>query len=505
VCTVATVIEHDAGRTFDAEDLARFGYPQQLRRSLGAYASFAAGFSFISVLTTVFQLFFIGFSFGGAAFFWTWPIVAVGQLAVAACFAELAARYPISGCIYQWSRRLSTPTVGWFTGWTMLLGQIVTVAASAIALQVVLPTLWSGFQLTGGDRSLTSASGATNAVLLGAILIVATTVVNVLGVRIMATINSVGVTCELIGVVALIVLLLTHSERGPDVVLHQTGAPDDGGYLGLFLISSLMAATVMLGFDSAGELAEETRDPRRTAPRAIMRALLTSACLGGLLVVAAIMAAPSLTDGQLAASGLPYVLTSSLGDTVGKIFLADVAVAICVCTLAIQSAAMRMMFSMSRDGALPFSERLSAVSPRTGTPVLPAIVVGVLAVAILVVNLGQSAIFAALVSVEVVLIYLAYLMVTLPMLVRRLRTGIPDAESGLFSLGRWGLPVNIVAVVFGFLIALNVAWPRTAVYDPAAAHWYLHYFAALFIAGSFLAGALAWRRQRRRSLYGERT
>jgi urea carboxylase system permease len=489
--------------SFDAEDLARFGYRQQLRRRLGAYASFAAGFSFISVLTTVFQLFFIGFSFGGA-FFWTWPIVAVGQLAVAACFAELAARYPISGCIYQWSRRLSTPTVGWFTGWTMLVGQIVTVAASAIALQVVLPTLWSGFQITGENRSLTSTTGATNAVLLGSILIVTTTVVNTLGVRIMAMINSVGVTFELVGVVALIVLLLTHSERGPAVVLHQTGAPDDGRYLGLFLISSLMAATVMLGFDSAGELAEETRDPRRTAPKAIMRALLTSSFVGGLLLIAALMAAPSLTDGQLATSGLPYVLTSSLGETVGKIFLADVAVAICVCTLAIQSAAMRMMFSMSRDGALPFSEQLSAVSSR-GTPVLPAIIVGVLAVTILVVNLGQSAIFAALVSVEVVLIYLAYLMVTLPMLVRRLSGGAPEARSGLFSLGRWGLLVNIVAVAFGFLIAVNVAWPRAAVYDPAAAHWYLQYFAPLFIAGSFLGGALAWRRRRRSSLYPQQT
>ncbi|MEA2232988.1 MAG: hypothetical protein QOD83_2804 [Solirubrobacteraceae bacterium] len=46
-----------AAGSFDAEDLARFGYRQQLRRSLGVYASFAAGFSFISVLTTVFQLF----------------------------------------------------------------------------------------------------------------------------------------------------------------------------------------------------------------------------------------------------------------------------------------------------------------------------------------------------------------------------------------------------------------------------------------------------------------
>jgi amino acid transporter len=100
----------------DEQDLAAFGYPQQLRRRLGAYASFAAGFSFVSILTTVFQLFALGFSFGGAAFFWTWPVVFLGQLTVAACFAELAARYPISGCIYQWSRRLSNPTVGWFAG-----------------------------------------------------------------------------------------------------------------------------------------------------------------------------------------------------------------------------------------------------------------------------------------------------------------------------------------------------------------------------------------------------
>ena len=100
--------------TSDTADLAAFGYKQELHRRLGSYASFAAGFSFVSILTTVFELFGLGFSFGGAAFFWTWPLVFGGQLLVAFVFAELASRYPISGCIYQWSRRLSNATVGWF-------------------------------------------------------------------------------------------------------------------------------------------------------------------------------------------------------------------------------------------------------------------------------------------------------------------------------------------------------------------------------------------------------
>jgi urea carboxylase system permease len=484
----------------DAEDLAAFGYPQQLRRRLGSYASFAAGFSFVSILTTVFQLFAFGFSFGGAAFFWTWPIVFFGQLTVAACFAELASRYPISGCIYQWSRRLSTPTFGWFAGWTMLVAQIVTVSAAAIALQVVLPTLWSGFQLVGNDPSLATSDGATNAVVLGAILVAITTTINAIGIKLMSRINSIGVTCELVGVVLLVILLFAHAERGPGAVLHQTGAAPGGstGYFGVFIISALMAAYVMVGFDSAGELSEETKDPRRTAPRAILLALLVSGVGGGLLLLAAIMAAPSLTNGDLATGGLPYVLTSQLGTTVGKILLADVAIAICVCTLAIQTAGTRMLFSMSRDGILPASGVLARVSSTTGTPVLPAIVVGVLAVAILFVNVGEASLFTALTSVCIVMLYGAYLMVTIPLMIHRLRGRMGGlAGDGLFSLGRLGVPINAIAIVYGAVMLVNIAWPRAEVYDPAGGHWWLQYFSLLFIAGTLIVGVIAFTVHRR--------
>ena len=60
--------------TTDHSDLAALGYDQQLHRSLGKYASFAAGFSFVSILTTIFQHVGLGFSFGGPAFFLTWPL-----------------------------------------------------------------------------------------------------------------------------------------------------------------------------------------------------------------------------------------------------------------------------------------------------------------------------------------------------------------------------------------------------------------------------------------------
>ncbi|MEU5759606.1 amino acid permease [Nocardia sp. NPDC047648] len=479
--------------TGDGADLARFGYQPVLHRKLGRYASFAAGFSFVSILTTIFQFFGFGYSFGGAAFFWTWPIVFAGQFLVALNFAELAARYPISGCIYQWSRRLGGELVGWFAGWMMIIAQIVTAAAAAIALQVVLPSIWSGFQLIGTDTALTSPSGATNAVLLGSILLVVTTLINVLGIDLMARINSIGVTVEIVGVLAIIALFFTTAERGPGVVL-DTDQAAPGPYWAAFLVSGLMAAYVMVGFDSAGELSEETKNPRRVAPRTILTALSVSALGGGLMLLGALMAAPSLSDGALSSEGLAYVLTAKLDSPAGKVLLGCVAVAITVCTLAIQTAGSRLMFSMARDGKLPFAARLAAVHPRYGTPVLPAVVIGALGIGLLALNLGNAAIFATLASVCIVTLYLAYLLVTVPLLIRRY-TGLPDAgtDARLFGLGRFGIPINALAVVWGIAMVVNLAWPRAEVYAPDGGGWWMLWAAPLFVLLVLAVGVLVHR------------
>jgi urea carboxylase system permease len=393
--------------------------------------------------------------------------------------------------------------VGWFAGWTMVIAQTITLATAAIALQVVLPAVWSGFQLVGTDSSLASRDGAANAVLLGCLLLVATTALNATSVRVTAIVNSVGVTCELVGVVLIVVLLFSHAERGPSVVLHTTNLDSSTGYVVPLLISALMAAYVLVGFDSAGELSEETHKPRATTPRTIIRAVVASGIGGGFLIIAALMAAPSLTDGNLGTQGLPYVLTSRLGTTTGKLLLLDVALAVCVCTLAIQTAAARMVFSMARDEVLPFSAQLRRVSARTGTPVTATVVPGVLAALCLVVNVGNAGLFLGLASVCIMLLYIAYLMVTTPLLIQRVKgdpvaAGTDEDGRKLFSLGRAGLYINAVAVVYGLAMAINLGWPRADVYDPAGGGWYLHYLPLITLAVVAVGGAVAYRSQRSR-------
>ena len=85
------MVKHEATAHADS-GMEHFGYKQSLDRGIGAFGSFAAGVSYISILTGTFQLFYFGFGTAGPAYLWSWPLVLVGQLAVALCFMELAGR-----------------------------------------------------------------------------------------------------------------------------------------------------------------------------------------------------------------------------------------------------------------------------------------------------------------------------------------------------------------------------------------------------------------------------
>jgi urea carboxylase system permease len=317
----------------DTEELARLGYKQELDRSLGLFSSFAAGFSYISIMTGVFELFFFGFYSGGPAFIWTWPAVLAGQMLVALCFAELAGQYPLAGSVYQWSKQIARSFTSWFGGWILTVGSVVTLAAVAVAYQVVLPLISSRFQIIGGPKDIglvSTPGGAKNALLLAAGLVVFTTVINMVGVKTMARINNFGVAAELVGVTLLIILLAVHTTRGPGIVLNTfgTGAGHTFGYFGAFLVAGLMSAYVMYGFDTAGSLAEETHDPRRHAPPAIIRALAAAGLAGLLVTLFALMSVPNIHSPKIGTSGLPYIVKAALGGTVGNVFLIDSVIAI---------------------------------------------------------------------------------------------------------------------------------------------------------------------------------
>src|SRR5438876_10643095 len=121
----------------DSADLARFGYQQELKRTLGVFSSFAVAFSYISPSTGIFTLYFLALSIGGVMW-WTWPIVALGQFMIALNWAELSSHYPVAGSVYQWTKYLSTRGYAWMTGWLYLFAGVITVAAVVATLPIAL-------------------------------------------------------------------------------------------------------------------------------------------------------------------------------------------------------------------------------------------------------------------------------------------------------------------------------------------------------------------------------
>jgi urea carboxylase system permease len=474
----------------DNNDLASFGYRQELKRSMGSFSSFAAGFSYISILTGLFQMFHLGYGVAGPGFFWTWPFVLAGQLLVALCFAELASKFPLSGGVYQWAKFTGNPFLGWMTGWIYLACLIVTIGAVAMALQVSLPQISGSFQIIG--TSTDAKSVAINAILLGSILIVISTIINVRGIKLLAVINNIGVFAELVGIIILIVLLFLNKVRSPVEAVVQIKGGTFPDLTVLLAATALTASYVLYGFDTAGTLAEETHDPRKKAPRAILQALLAAGFAGLLVLLFALMAAPDLGIPELGNinGGLPMLVKSVLGETAGSLFLCIVIFAIVVCTLAVHSGAVRLTYAMGRDGCLPYSNSLSRVSSKTHVPVLATLLCGLGALIILVVNLQFPKVFELVTSIAILWANLAYWIVVALQLKNRITSARKGVDSDAkFSLGKWGLPVNILALVWSSFMVINVSWPRTATYG---FEWYNQYAAWIYTAGLICIGVFIY-------------
>src|SRR6201997_855832 len=300
--------EPSVGQDRDSADLARFGYKQELKRSLGVFSSFAVAFSYISPATGIFTLFALGLTTIGGVFIWTWPVVALGQFIVALNFAEVSSHYPVAGSVFQWTKFLANRSYSWFTGWIYLFAGILTVTAVVATLPLALIPALNGL----GWHSLGAGDSTTllhTQLVVALITLVVITILNIYGVRLVAIINNTGVMFEILGMfVFALVLLAFHNHQGFHVVTNSAGfhvGPSS------FLAAMFMSLFVIYDFDTASTLAEETRDPRRAAPKAVLYSVIGAFVIGGVFLLGTLMAIPNTLNGK------PFGLTGAIGANSG--------------------------------------------------------------------------------------------------------------------------------------------------------------------------------------------
>jgi amino acid transporter len=442
----------------DAADLAQFGYQQELKRGLGLFSTWAVAFSYISPTTGIFTLFALGLTTLGGVFIWTWPVVALGQFIVALNFAEVTSHYPVAGSVFQWTKYMTNRTYSWFTGWIYLFAGILTVTAVVATLPLALIPALNGL----GWHSLGAGSSTTllhTQLVIALITLVVITVLNIYGVKLVALINNTGVVFEILGMfVFAIILLAFHNHQGIHVVTNSGGIPVKGS---TFLAAMFMSLFVIYGFDTASTLSEETRDPRRAAPKAVLYAVVGAFIIGGVFLLGALVAIPGTLHGAMAANGglglgPAQIIQANFSSGFATLYLFVVSAAIFVCCMSIMAATIRLCFGMSRDNTLPFSKSLAKVAPSLHTPVWTCVVVALLSAVPFLQYSGAGIIAIGATA----LIYFSYFLGNIGILRARSR-GWPRT-SAPFRLGRWGIVVNIVALIYGGAMLINFAWPRPA-------------------------------------------
>lgn len=479
----------------DAQTLHKLGYAQVLYREMGGFSNFAISFTIISILAGCLTSYFIAFDNGGPiAITWGWLIVGFFVVLIAMAMGEVASAMPTAGAIYYWSSKLGSPAWGWFSGWFNLIGQIGVTAAidyGAAIFWTSLMNLW--FPSVGTD---THTVFITFTAIMAAHLLL-----NLNGVKLLGSLNSLSAWWHMVGVVVIVFVLAIVPDHHQSASFVFTKTLNASGFSGhnftspvfwfVFGIGLLMAQYTYTGYDASAHMSEETRKASRAAAWGVVMSVVMSVIFGFILLVAVTFAVPDVA-GTIGAGGfaVTYIWQTALGNKWAEFLLVIACVAQFFCGAASVTAASRMMFAFSRDGAVPGGPLWRRVSHRNRVPVYAVSAIAVLSWALMLPTLWNGAIgYLVGTSIAVIGLYIAY---GIPIYLRW-RAG-DSFEPGAWTLGRHYKWINPIAVLWIVAIVILFLMPTVPKAIPwkSGFDWNVVNYAPITVGAVLLAAGIWW-------------
>jgi amino acid permease (GABA permease) len=442
----------------DSHRLHELGYAQELDRSMSGFSNFAVSFTIISILSGCLTLYGFGMNTGGpAVIVWGWPFVGVMTLFVGLAMAEVCSSYPTAGGLYYWSAKLAPrngPAWSWFTGWFNFLGQVAVTAGIDFGAAFFLNALL--------DLQFDFSATPGHTIFLFGLILVAHGLLNTFGVRLVARLNDISVWWHILGVVIIVgaLVILPDSHQSADFVftefVNNTGW---GSSIYVVLLGLLLAQYTFTGYDASAHMTEETHDAAVTGPRGIVMSIVVSLAAGWVLLIGVTFAIQSYDGALGSATGVPpaQIFIDAIGETGGKLLLVIVVGAQFFCGMSSVTANSRMVYAFARDGALPASGFWHRLNKRTRTPTNAIWLAAVGAFLLGLPYLWNTTAYAAVTSIAVIGLYIAYVLPTL----LRLRQG-DDFVRGPWHLGRWSRPIGTVAVAWVAFITVLFMLPQVS-------------------------------------------
>lgn len=350
--------------------------PATLTRSLGLRSVVLFGLAYLAPMIVLGTFGVLAHATNGTA-----PtgylLALVALLFTAMSYGKMAARFPIAGSAYTYTRRAIDSRLGFLVGWAVLLDYfflpMVIWLIGAAFLSARFPGVPSWVWIVG--------------------FIVITSTLNIIGIKAAATANLILMIFQVLVLAIFVALSLHHvfAIGGPGAL--ASGAPFFNPRTTISAVSAgaALAAYSFLGFDAITTLTEETIKPRKTIPRAILLVLLIG---GGIFLVVTyssqlVHPGGSFPDESSAAFTIAKIIG---GDFFSSVFLAGLIVTQFASGLAAQASVARLLYAMGRDSVFP-KKIFGYIQPRFSTPAINIMLSGAVGLIALRLNVATSTSF----------------------------------------------------------------------------------------------------------------
>ncbi|HEY6378704.1 MAG TPA: amino acid permease [Candidatus Dormibacteraeota bacterium] len=480
----------------DTEQLHQMGYAQELRRKMSVFSNFAISFTIISILSGCLTLYGFGMITGGPVVMSIgWPIVGFFVMIIGLNMAEVASSYPTAGGLYYWSAKLAhtgkrnAPAWSWFTGWFNLLGQVAVTAGIDFGLALFVNAYLNlVFHYPVGPRWL---------ILIYGIVLVLHGLLNTFGIALVALLNDISVWWHVFGVLIIVgtlVIVPSQHQSFSFVFTERVNGTGFSSMIYVVLIGLLLSQYTLTGYDASAHMSEETKEANRSAPWGIVTSIGVSVIFGWILLLGVTFAIQDYAGESASATGVPpaQIFIDAAGYRTGLLLLLIAIGAQFFCGMSSITSNSRMIYAFSRDGALPASSLWHRINKRTRTPTNSIWLAAAGAFILGLPYLWNPSAYAAVTSIAVIGLYIAYVM---PIF---LRLVVGDRfVKGPWHLGSWGRPLAVVSVAWVAFITVLFCLPQTGPFDQISLYNFNYAVIAaagvlLFSGGWWFLGARRW-------------
>ncbi|KAI5367353.1 Putative amino acid/polyamine transporter I, amino acid permease [Septoria linicola] len=432
--------------------LAELGYTQELKRGFSLPGIVAFSFSIVTSWTALSGVLIVGVQSGGPpVMIWSWIGVCIVTLSVAYSLAEMCSAYPVAGGQYSWVavfapkklRRGMSFLCGWFLNIGLLAMGATSHTASANFLLGLANLNNRDFEIRSWHNPLIAWAVALSSL-----------IINVWGSKLLNKGSQMFLALNISSfVIVVVTILVMNGDRRPSSFVFSdfvnlTGWPP--AYTALLGI--LQASYGMCCYDSASRMTEEIKDSRRQAPRAIVMSVYIGFVTGFVFLIAASYSMSADIDTIAGTStGVPImeIFYHATSTTAGATGLASLITIVGFgASFGLTATAGRSIYAFARDSGLPFSKFLSRVDSKTCSPVNALCCAVFVQMCLIAIQFGTATGFSTVIAIATEGFYVSY---AFPLIARLLSlfTSQPARHiGGLYSLGQWSIPFNVVAVIY---------------------------------------------------------